>query len=193
MNRDELRAEAKRLDILGRSKMTAAELRAAVDAKSIELMTDAHKTMVDTSNIRVPKRTGERGLVNNKPMPIHHNMRAAGAKHYRLLEAIQNPEFKRAGERKSFAEATPMPNSERVQKYARTRETTRCSLPSVDVPKLTHRQMRRVNKKMNHHDYGLTFMYYHSDDDLKVEFSNQRLLARTPNGLGIFYQFAKSV
>ena len=31
------------------------------------------------------RRVGERGLVNGKPMPIHYNGRAMGAKHYAEL------------------------------------------------------------------------------------------------------------
>lgn len=87
---------------------------------------------------------------------------------------------------------TPLPNSERVQKYARAKLLSGFATGVGAHPaKLTHRQMRRVRKNANKH--GEVFKYgsaHHMPASLRAD-RGLSLLARTPEGLGIFYQFSK--
>lgn len=262
MNREELRKEAARLNIPGRSKMTKDELEAAVTQaiRDNELMDhaaspnddfwsedsrerlaaeqytteDAHResgarsadisdlsggetdaedwdrhvreTLPANSPERTPatpriyqthtqrkhrKGQPERGLVwdgiAGDVMPTHHNGRAVGAKHWqqvKRIELVPLADWERDLIHLGH-QTRRLPNSERVQKYARNNCPHGCGASCM--PKLTHRQMRRVRKNANRHGEGFK---YRALGRQRVWTQGMSLLARTPEGLGIFYRFA---
>lgn len=126
-----------------------------------------------------------------KVMGLHYRGRAMGAKHHALIRAavlrdsIDLAEVDPFMSRNDFRHT---PNSERVQKYARQNSLTLgeygIAPDSGNMPKLTHRQMRRVRKNMVKHGEGFLFARRESSRDYS-------LLARTPEGLGIYYRFVK--
>ncbi len=268
MNRDELRKEAARLNIPGRSKMTKDELEAAVNQAQRNNEIAAHvedpdlshdqtreggigafsygnpeqgKTWVDlgytrdeggtvyaapvgtpmpetlercakraqhmaaysatpqeifrATHVQRKHRKGqpERGMVwdgiAGDVMPTHHNGRAVGAKHWQQVKRIELVPL--ADWECGLIRTRRLPNSERVQKYARQN----VAQLGMDVewrkrgattrPKLPQGQMRRVRKAA--HKHGESFCIGAPKYATKVGMS---LLARTPEGLGIFYRFA---
>jgi hypothetical protein len=77
-----------------------------------------------------------------------------------------------------------LPNSERVQKYARSNGTRMVVTDKSSVAKLTSKQMRRVRKNANKHAEDFKYT------DTMSLLRGHSLLARTPEGMGIFYQFS---
>lgn len=107
MNRDELRAEAKRLDIAGRGKMLRAELEQSIRERTEVTRAEVEQALADlvvetdiapltralniqAKAIRLRMRRGQRGLLpTGEVMPLHHRGRAIGAKHVNLRVAAQ--------------------------------------------------------------------------------------------------------
>lgn len=86
--------------------------------------------------------------------------------------------------------STHLPNSERVQKYTRARLLNGfANEVGQHALKLTPKQMRRVRKNANKHGEGFT--YSSKNIVVGTHTGVYSLLARTPDGLGIFYQFSK--
>jgi hypothetical protein len=160
------------------------------DVKNDEPVRGEFPVSSATNHVRSERRVKrqpkpERGRVNGQPMPLHYMGRATGAKHLRLLDAIANGVHD-TGERKRFTPATFMPSSERVQNYARQNSLNGTL---VDKPKLTHRQMRHVRKNLNRHDESFVYV---TPKGAQVGYKPRgySLLARTPDGRGIYHQFA---
>lgn len=97
------------------------------------------------------------------------------------LTALAEAEMRKTAKQARQSKVAPLPNSERVQKYARQHNA---DAPYINVfPKLTHRQMRRVLKRRTPAD-GLVI------GKIGAHREGYSLLARTPDGLGIFHQFS---
>lgn len=116
-------------------------------------------------------------------MGLHYRGRAVGLKLYQLMGLAigrTTPPVHKP--------ASHMPNSERVQKYARQLTP---DAPYINVfPKLTHRQMRRVMKAADKHGEGFVYSSIKAQESNPLGMGPYSLLARTPNGLGIFHQFS---
>lgn len=85
---------------------------------------------------------------------------------------------------------THLPNSERVQKYAHANRVSRDGQQYNTIEqmvKLTPRQIRRVRKNANKHGEDLM---YGPIADVGYQEIGASLLARTPEGMGIFHRFS---
>jgi hypothetical protein len=78
-------------------------------------------------------------------------------------------------------------NIERVQKYAKSNRGL-WRLFSGDKPKLTPKQMRRVRKNANKFPNSESFKILTLDRPHAFT-DGYSLIARTPEGMGIFYRF----
>lgn len=140
-----------------------------------------------------PKRTGERGKVKGKVMGLHYRGRALGLKHYQAMGLVIGRTAPKRGH-SPILSGFIMPNSERVQNYARQRGTHGVVTDRSPVAKLTHRQMRRVMKAADKHGDGFMYRTVWTPGMPEYRFypaEGYSLLARTPEGLGIFYRFSK--
>lgn len=181
----------------GKSEMSLTDIQRALMDEATANLAEAEKVRTETARLLTLARTGK-----GAPMPLHWRGRAQGAKHHKtpnqkkaeIREALRKLEaLNRVG-------VTHKPNSERVSAYETQNYVQRDGLfnygARTDAPSrhnyrtvLSHRQMRRVRKNANRHQEHFTF------DVLKAEEGNRKtghsLLARTPDGMGIFYRFVK--
>lgn len=230
MNRDELYAEAKRLNIPGRSKMTKTELELAVRGQMGKVGLSTSAQMQDSEDTSVVIVAGDAFhsmcTVDTEceclpdPAPYNEHGEARGCdesdtvdggpetndpigtgpvEQTRDMLAVLNltyPELKRVAktvraniEQRAQATTTHMPNSERVQKYAR-QNSKHVGIWDGRGTKLTPRQMRRVRKNANKHGEGFEYAGYNYQSEERRAEMGVSLLARTPDGRGIFYRFS---
>lgn len=177
----QLKEHADLIGVTYTSKIRKADLIALIDAREQEIV-DAGKDAEPAQDgigftSEDPRDTIDGGPETNqyhpkpKLMGLHYRGRALGLKHYqamglaigRTTPPVHKP-------------ASHMPNSERVQKYAKAN----------GGGNLTRKQMRRVRKAANKHGEG--FMYGNAETWARA--NGYSVLARTPEGLGIFHQFS---
>lgn len=182
--------KAAELGIEGRSKMKAGELREAIKAvlSTEDTTPEVEQTDDSKATTLVPNRADmrRRGFRNNrkvkpavtgKVMGLHYRGRALGAKHFKLMRdaqaASQGGRIVRSGTRTVVNPDTPMPASERVQKYVKQNGTR----------KLTVAQSRQVRRNAE----GLLFSRGLPELTAENGWSN---LATLADGRHVFYQFS---
>lgn len=166
----------------------------SIDPVWVDSLTDVQHKLMEEAQERIDTATVKRAEKPSRVMGLHFRGRAMGAKHYALVRAAMLDQQTRADQLAVYADPfmtrddfRHTPNSERVQKYARQNVAEMFSSHLAPPAKLTHRQMRRVRKNTLKHGEGFKIQHLGSWEDLTPQ--GHSLLARTPEGLGIFYQF----
>lgn len=159
---------------------------------SMHLDKHIEEALTADSSERVPVKLKQKGWNHSgpkgEPMPLGYRGRALGLKDYKATGlAIGRTAAGFDGQLIPRGFAAHKPNSERVQNY--TYQNSFCDQEHGGglMPKLTPRQMRRVRKNANKHGEG--FLVTRGPERQDV----YSLLARTPEGLGIYHNFLKGL
>jgi hypothetical protein len=168
MTKEDLYAEAKRLNIPGRSKMTKPELEAAInELNGVDLSPEATHRPIDVAVMgnkreRHAARTKRRTSAVNKftPNRITRMVRASqsrrysmatgrgmGAKHYAAIRGI---EYARYGATDAIK---PLAYGDRVRHYTKQTGQPLATVEGFPGPVLTARQWRRIDKKDNRNKF----------------------------------------
>lgn len=186
------------------SKTRKADLITLIEAECARVTKAAGFTSVEerTAEVADPKegmsaqtRVSESTPVvkpagESNVMGLHYRGRALGAKHFQAMGLAIGRNWSESPEYAALHYNAHKPNSERVQDYARynCQQIDRV----VGYPKLTPKQMRRVRKNANKH--GEHFMYEDTHRAVILSpYAGYSLLARTPEGMGIFHRFSERV
>lgn len=182
----QLKVALTNLGVSFKSKNKKAELQEALINAAVKPQSESTMETWETEQKPVMITHDEAHDGFTGVMGLHYRGKALGLKHYQAMGLANRPSTLELSREHTHAH---LPNSERVQKYEMFNTLKRDGLNRTNFnkrAKLTPKQMRRVRKNANKHGEG--FMYGNAVDWART--NGYSVLARTPEGLGIFYKFS---